>query len=155
MGVHLHLPFSHVCSLLTSLWNNFHIVLELCDAHCALSITVSAAFPCQVYIHPPTSSLITHLSAIPPGLAQDSFSTFLMGLRAACHSLSQPFSELEVAKLVFNYKSEVISPKTSPDFLLPTGLGTGPFLVFKRPPGYPSYIPIILACPGHPLHGAS
>lgn len=109
------------------------------------------------FIHLP-SHLITLASGLPLLTSpQKSWSTFLMGLPASCHSPRQPLSELEVAKLIFNCRSGGILPETSPDSLLPTRLNTGLLLGFKRPPGYPAYLLFFfwLALDIHTLYAAA
>lgn len=89
-------------------------------------------------IHPPSSLSLPLLQS-----PQDPRNTFFRGLPASSHSLSHSISELEVAKLIFNYRSVVI--------LLEISQFPSSYWI-KRPPGYPSYLPIILVSPGHTLH---
>lgn len=59
-------------------------------------------------VHLPSSLSLPLLNS-----PQDSCSTFFMGLPVSCHPLSHSLSELEVEKLIFQYRFIVILPETS------------------------------------------
>lgn len=128
-------PSHYTCPLLTSFWNCFRILFYFSY------ILYSILLPFLnrlTSIHPPSSLSLPLLQS-----PQDPRNTFFRGLPASSHSLSHSISELEVAKLIFNYRSVVI--------LLEISQFPSSYWI-KRPPGYPSYLPIILVSPGHTLH---
>lgn len=118
----------------------------------ALSITVFCCLSLPGL--PPSPTFLFHyscLSPAPPDLVSGLLQPLPMDLPASCHSRSQRFSGRQVAKFIFSYRSDVTPPETSPNSLLPTELSTGPSVDFKSRPGYPAYLPIFLANPGHTL----
>lgn len=89
---------------------------------------------------------------IPSSLATLGFlHIFLTGDPASSHSVSQPLSDLEVAKLIFNSRSDVSPPESSLDSRLPIELSTGPSLGLKKPQECPPNLPSFLAEPGYTL----
>lgn len=119
------LPFSHACSS-PSPWIGMTTTLSgtlcpLCPTHGLYSVfscqLKSIAWSCLTKLVLVLPSWPCHRTLIAPSS---------LGFPASYHSPSQPLSELELAKWIFNYQSDDTPPQTSPDSLLPTELSTDP-----------------------------